>query len=92
MKKEFNMFIFLLICLLFPLICFQNGDKFTSAEIAIPFKTLNEKEAIVFKTNISGEEKNCSIDITSSEQILYISNQHYPDENSLKNNDLLSIN
>ena len=91
MKKEFNMFIFLLICLLFPLICFQNGDKFTSAEIAIPFKTLNEKEAIVFKTNILGEEKNCSIDITSSEQILYIYNQYYPGENSLKNNELLSI-
>ena len=58
MKKHFNMFIFLLICILFSLICFQSGDRFTSAEIAIRFKTLNEKEAIVFKTNILGEEKN----------------------------------
>ena len=70
MKKEFNIFIFVLICLFFPLICFQSGDRFTSAEIDIPFKSLNEKEAVVFKTNILGEEKNCSIDITSSEQIL----------------------
>ena len=52
------------------LICFQNGDKFTSAEISIPFKSLNEKDAVTLKLNILGEEKNSSIDITSSEQIL----------------------
>ena len=67
MKTKFYIFLFILFL---PLICFQNGDRFTSAEIAIPFKTLSERNAMVFKTNILGEQKNCSIDITSSEQIL----------------------
>ena len=91
MKNNPNIFLFLLTCLLIPLLCFQNGDRFTSAEIAIPFKTLNERNPVVFKTNILGEEKNCSIDITSSEQMLYISNNNFPDEKSLKDNELLYI-
>ena len=91
MKIKYNMIIFLLISLFIPFLCFQNGDRFTSAEIAIPFKTLNEKETVVLKTNIFGEQKNCSIDITSSEQILYISKKYFPDEKSLKNKELLSI-
>ena len=91
MKIKDNMIIFVLICLLFPFICFQSGDRFTSAEIAIPFKTLNEKESVVLKTNILGEQKNCSIDITSSEQILYISKSYFPDEKSLNNKESLSI-
>ena len=91
MKNKFNTPTLVLICLFFTLICFQSGDRFTSAEIDIPFKTLNEKEAVVFKTNILGEEKNCSIDITSSEQILYISKEYYPDKSSLRNSDVLSI-
>ena len=91
MKIKDNMILCVLICLLFPFICFQSGDRFTSAEIAIPFKTLNEKEVVVIKTNILGEQKNCSIDITSSEQILYISNPHFPDEKSLNNKESLSI-
>ena len=77
--------------LILPFLCFQNGDRFTSAEIAIPFKTLNERDAIVFKINILGEEKNCSIDITSSEQILYILEEYFPDEKLLKNIELYSI-
>ena len=85
------MIICVLICLLFPFICFQSGDRFTSAEIAIPFKTLNEKESVVLKTNILGEQKNCSIDITSSEQILYISKPYFPDEKSLNNKESLSL-
>ena len=85
------MIILLLISLLISLNCFQNGDRFTSAEIGIPFKTLSERESVVFKINILGEEKNCSVDITSSEQILYISNEYFPDENSLKESELLSI-
>ena len=91
MKIKDNMIIFVLICLLFPFICFQSGDRFTSAEIAIPFKTLNEKETVVLKTNILGEQKNCSIDITSSEQILYISKSYFPDEKSLNNKESLSL-
>ena len=90
MKEKFNLIIFLIVFLIIPLICFQNGDKFTSAEIAIPFKTLNEKDTIVLKTNILGEQKNCSIDITSSEQLLYISSDHFPNE-FLKNKELYSI-
>ena len=58
---------------------FRNCDRFTSSEIAIPFKTLNERDLFVFKIKILGEEKNCSIDITSSEQILYISENYFPD-------------
>ena len=85
------MILCVLICLLFPFICFQNGDRFTSAEIAIPFKTLNEKETVVLKTNILGEQKNCSIDITSSEQILYMSKSYFPEEKSLNNKESLSI-
>ena len=57
MKIKDNMILCVLICLLFPFICFQNGDRFTSAEIAIPFKTLNEKETVVLKTNILGNKK-----------------------------------
>ena len=91
MKIKDNMIIFVLICLLFPFICFQSGDRFTSAEIAIPFKTLNEKETVVLKTNILGEQKNCSIDITSSEQILYMSKSYFPEEKSLNNKESLSI-
>ena len=91
MKVKYNMIILVLICLLFPFICFQSGDRFTSAEIAIPFKTLNEKESVVLKTNILGEQKNCSIDITSSKQILYISNSYFPEEKSLNNKESLSI-
>ena len=91
MKIKDNMILCVLICLLFPFICFQNGDRFTSAEIAIPFKTLNEKETVVLKTNILGEQKNCSIDITSSEQILYISKSYFPDEKSLNNKESLSL-
>ena len=91
MKEKFNPFIFLiLLSSITPLICFQNGDKFTSAEIAIPFKTLNEKDSVVFKTKVLGEEKNCSIDITSSEQLLYISEDYFPKEN-LKNKELCFI-
>ena len=71
MKIEPNKILFtLFLSLITPLICFQNGDKFTSAEISIPFKSLNEKDAVTLKLNILGEEKNSSIDITSSEQIL----------------------
>ena len=91
MKIKDNMILCVLICLLFPFICFQNGDRFTSAEIAIPFKTLNEKETVVLKTNILGEQKNCSIDITSSEQILYMSKSYFPEEKSLNNKESLSI-
>ena len=91
MKIKDNMILCVLICLLFPFICFQNGDRFTSAEIAIPFKTLNEKETVVLKTNILGEQKNCSIDITSSEQILYVSKPYFPDEKSLNNKESLSL-
>ena len=91
MKIKYNMIILVLICLLFPFICFQSGDRFTSAEIAIPFKTLNEKETVVLKTNILGEQKNCSIDITSSEQILYISKPYFPDKKSLNNKESLSL-
>ena len=90
MEKKFNQIIFLIVFLITPLICFQNGDKFTSAEIAIPFKTLNEKDPVVIKTNILGEEKNCSIDITSSEQLLYISSDYFPNE-LLKNKEYYSI-
>ena len=85
------MILCVLICLLFPFTCFQSGDRFTSAEIAIPFKTLNEKETVVLKTNILGEQKNCSIDITSSEQILYISKPYFSEEKSLNNKESLSI-
>ena len=91
MKIKDNMILCVLICLLFPFICFQNGDRFTSAEIAIPFKTLNEKESVVLKTNILGEQKNCSIDITSSEQILYMSKSYFPEEKSLNNKESLCI-
>ena len=91
MKLKSNMIIFILISLLLSLICFQNGDRFTSSEIGIPFKTLGERESVVFKINILGEEKNCSIDITSAEQILYIYNEYFPDENSLKDSEILSI-
>ena len=90
MPDQFSIIIFIYLFII-PTLCFQNGDKFTSAEIAIPFKTLNEKDSVVFKTNIFGEEKNCSIDIISSEQILSISNGHFPDEKSLKNSEFLSI-
>ena len=69
----------------------RNGDRFTSSEISIPFKTLNERDSVVFKINILGEEKNCSIDITSSEQILYISENYFPDEKSLKDNEEINI-
>lgn len=63
--------------------CYQNYDKFTSAEIAIPFKVLNERDNVVLKTNILGEIKNCSIDITSSEQILYFSKKILKEKNLL---------
>ena len=57
MKIKCNMILLVLICLLFHINCFQSGDRFTSAEIAIPFKTLNEKETVVLKTNILGNKK-----------------------------------
>ena len=91
MKIEPNKILFtLFLSLITPLICFQNGDKFTSAEISIPFKSLNEKDAVTLKLNILGEEKNCSIDITSSEQILYISENYFPNE-ILQNEELFSF-
>jgi len=61
--------------------CAENYDKFTSAEIAIPFKVLNERDNIVLKTNILGEIRNCSIDITSSEQLLYFSKKIFKERN-----------
>ena len=70
--------------------CYQNYDKFTSAEIAIPFKVLNERDNVVLKTNILGEIKNCSIDITSSKQLLYFSKQEFKEKN-LYNKKLPSI-
>ena len=91
MKIEPNKILFtLFLSLITPLICFQNGDKFTSAEISIPFKSLNEKDAVTLKLNILGEEKNCSIDITSSEQILYVSENYFPKE-ILQNEELFSF-
>ena len=90
MPDKFSIIIFIYLFII-PSLCFKIRDKFTSGEIAIPFKTLNEKDSVVFKTNIFGEEKNCSIDIISSEQILSISNGHFPDEKSLKNSEFLSI-
>jgi hypothetical protein len=85
------MYFLIFLVLLIHTYSFQNNDRFTSAEIAIPFKTLSERKSVVLKTNILGESKNCSIDITSSEQILFISNDYFPDENSLKDSELLSI-
>ena len=84
-----NLLIFL--NLLIYVLSFQNNDRFTSAEIAIPFKTLNERNTVVLKTNILGESKNCSIDITSPEQILFISNNYFPTDKALKDNELISI-
>ena len=52
--------------------CIEYDDRFTSAELASYFKSINERDNIVIKTNILGEIKNCSIDITSSEQLLYL--------------------
>ena len=72
--------------------CFLNNDKFTSAEIAIPFKTLNERDNVVIKTNILGETKNCSIDITSSHQLLYLSKEILKEQKIYKNKDILLIN
>ena len=51
MPDKFSIIIFIYLFII-PSLCFQNGDKFTSAEISIPFKTLNEKDSVVFKTNI----------------------------------------
>ena len=62
-------------------LCYQNYDKFTSAEISIPFKVLNERDNVVLKTNILGEIKNCSIDIASSEQLLYFSKKAFKEKN-----------
>ena len=84
-----NLLIFL--NLLIYVLSFQNNDRFTSAEIAIPFKTLNERNTVVLKTNILGESKNCSIDITSPEQILFISNNYFPTDKELKDKELISI-
>ena len=61
--------------------CFLNYDKFTSAEIAIPFKSISERDNVVIKTNILGENKNCSIDITSSEQLIYLSKETFKKQN-----------
>ena len=70
--------------------CFDNNDKFTSAEIAIPFKTLNDRDNVVIKTNILGEIKNCSIDITSSEQLFYFSKEILK-KNNIYNNKYKSL-
>ena len=56
-------------------------DSFTSAEIAIPFKSISERDNVVIKTNILGENKNCSIDITSSEQLVYLSKETFKKQN-----------
>ena len=85
MKEKFIHIILLVVFLIIPLICFQNCDIFTSAEIDIPFKTLNENDTIILKDNILVEEKDNSIDITSSKQLLYISYDYFPNKFVKKN-------
>ena len=81
MLFKFHFLVIILFNILLSLFCYQNNDRFTSAEIAIPFKSINERDNVVIKTNILGEIKNCSIDITSSEQILYLTKETFNEHN-----------
>lgn len=92
MSLKNNFIIFVLFNIFNNSLCFQNNDRFTSAEIAIPFKTINERDNIVIKTNILGENKNCSIDITSSQQLLYLTKETLKENNILNKNEISLIN
>ena len=84
-----NLFLFIFFNALLNSFCLLNNDKFTSAEIAIPFKTLNERDNVVIKLNALGITKNCSIDITSSYQLLYFPKEIINRNN--KNSNYISI-
>ena len=43
---------FLILITIFNSSCFLNYDKFTSAEIAIPFKSISDRDNVVIKSNI----------------------------------------
>ena len=82
--------LFLLLITIFNSSCLLYYDKFTSAEIDIPFKSISDRDNVVIKTNIFGEAKNCSIDITSSEQLIYLSKETFKKLN-LHNNKYISL-
>ena len=86
----YNFSFVLLFSILIKLFCFLNYDRFTSAEISIPFKVLNDRDNVVIKSKILGEIKNCSIDITSSEQLLYFSKEIFKEQN-IYNNKYVSL-
>ena len=86
----FNFSFVLLFSILIKLFCYLNYDRFTSAEISIPFKVLNDRDNVVIKSKILGEIKNCSIDITSSEQLLYFSKEIFKEQN-IYNNKYVSL-
>ena len=84
----FSLFLYLIN--IFSSSCLLIYDKFTSAEISIPFKSISDRDNVVIKSNIFGETKNCSIDITSSEQLIYLSKKAFNSMN-LDNNKYISL-
>ena len=86
---DLNLILFIFLNAFLNSFCLINNDKFTSSEIAIPFKTLNNRDNVVIKLNALGITKNCSIDITSSYQLLYFPKEIINHNN--KNSNYISI-
>lgn len=74
------------------IISLDNDNRFTESEIQLTFKVANDRDSAVIRSNILGEIRNISVDITSDQHILYLSKEMWKEQNftSLKKTSIIT--